>query len=171
MSNLSRCRSEGRRAAKSIRYSSNFGNSYTPRPKIQKPQKTFLQHLLTESDFIILAEVSLVLPKYRNGYSTVHNDIFTNRQIRCDQVGLIYSPKKKMYYYLAINADNSCHILFKDKDVYKLPNVTRINLDPKEFNILTQENANRLMNSIFDTINDLSGNPIHIYKTSELFRK
>src|SRR6476659_9298146 len=102
MSNLSRCRSEGRRAAKSIR--NNYGGGYTPRPKIQKPQKTFLQYILTESDFIILAKTSLLLPQYINGYSTVHNDIFTNKQIRCDDVGLIYSPKKKMYYYLAINA-------------------------------------------------------------------
>ncbi len=176
MSNLSRCRSEGRRAAKSIRYSSNFGSQ----GYIRKPKRipTLLEHALKDLDMMILMDIQDIIPQYWNKDGpnpTAFNNVFPNQKIVCDKVCLIYSPKKKMYYYLAIN-DNStqAYALFEGKELKDLPNAVstdKIDFNNINPNFVINEKANRLINSVIDQVVDITTNPLHLYKTSELFRK
>jgi hypothetical protein len=170
MSNLSRCRSEGRRAAKSIR--NNYGG-YNPVSRKPKKLPTLLEHALKDMDMMILMDVQDIIPQYSNSSSTVSNNIFPNQKIRCDKVCLIYSPRRKLYYYLAVNDNGTCYVLFKGKELKDLPNATssRIDFDDINPNFVINENANRLMNCVIDEIIDITSNPIHVYKTSELFRR
>ncbi len=167
MSNLSRCRSEGRRAARSIRYSSNFGNSYTPRPKKVKEPKSLLELTLVDNDTMLIMDIDDIIYEYSNlcGDNTVHTDKFYTARILCQRVGLIYSQKKKWFMILALN-DNNCYVLFENKELQKLPGINATLLKHKKL-----EKSNRLMNSVYDEITDVTTNPIHLYRTSELFRK
>ncbi len=38
-------------------------------------------------------------------------------------------------------------------------------------NMDISENSNRLLNSVYEQIYDLTSDPLHLYKTSELFKK
>jgi len=175
MSNLSRCRSEGRRAAKSIRYSSNFGNQRIGYIKKPKKKPTFLEYCLIDKDMVVLMDPEDIIPQYmhKDPSRTVYNHIFPNQKIQCDKVGLIYSQKKKIYYYLAMNDNYTCYILFKGKELRELPEAlsTKIDLEHINPNFVVSENANRLMCCVYDEVVDCTANPLMIYKTSELFRK
>ncbi|WP_458720460.1 hypothetical protein [Candidatus Nitrosocosmicus sp. R] len=49
--------------------------------------------------------------------------------IRCDKIGLVYSRKCKLFMFLGLNDNDTCFVLYKDKDVYKLPNIYNINIE------------------------------------------
>ena len=78
-----------------------------------------------------------------------------------------------MYYYLAMNDNYTCYILFKGKELKDLPDAlsTKIDLEHINPNFVVSENANRLMNCVYSEVWDCTSNPVMIYKTSELFRK
>lgn len=100
------------------------------------------------------------------GDGTVHNEKFYTMRIPCEKVGLIYSQRKKWFMILALNDFKGCYVLFENKELEKLPNISPILLEHNKV-----EKANHVMNAAYDEIIDVTTNPYQIYKTSELFRK
>lgn len=166
LSNLSRLRRtstrEGYKAAKSIKYSSGSKKE----PKIQK---TFLEYILTDGDTMVIADPRNMIPNWVKSDNQVFNDRFTNKLIRADKIALIYSQKKKLFMYITICDDiRTCAILFKNKELYQLPDIRIAELN--QFYHLA-ENSNRLMNCIIEDLWDCTSNPIMRYLVGELFRK
>lgn len=111
-----------------------------------KPKKTFLEYALTEGDVIIVLDVEDIIREYELDRGLITNNVFDN--IRCDKVDIIWSPKKELYYYVALNDDYTCFILWKNGDVYQLPYIDRIDLDNLPINAQIIENINRLIISV-----------------------
>ena len=166
MSHLSRLR---RKATKRTVYNLGYGDQtvYKSRvPKVVKKPKTFLEYSLTEADLLFMMDTENIYPEYNSG---IKLNLFPSLNIRCDKIALIYAKKKKLFMMLGLNDNYTGFVLYKDKDVYKLPNVFKFDLDIENFHV--NENSNRLMNSLIDKFPDCTSNPIHIYKTNELFSK
>ena len=153
-----------RQAARSIRY--NYGSN---NKKVKEPI-SFLQYTLTEGDTMIIADPVNIIPSWTvQQPNQVKNDRFPNRQVKADKIALIYSQKKKLFMYITICDDSrTCAILFKNKDLYQLPD---IHIAENNHNYHLAENSNRLMNCIIEDLWDITSNPVLLYKTSELFRK
>ena len=179
MSNLSRLRHRASRSARQaaycIRQTPKINTNHPSYNKVQKRPKTVLEYGLIDMDVIIMMDIDDIIPEYSNccGDGTVHNDRFYTQRFKCDKVGLIYGQKKKLFYLLALDDNYRCIVLFKDKDVYKLPGVpSKIDMEGTiNPNFIITENANRLMNCVFDTIEDYTSNPVMIYRTNELFKR
>lgn len=118
---------------------------------------------------MVIADPINMIPNWIIEPNTVKNDRFPNRQIKADKIALIYSKKRKLFMYVTID-DNSrtCAILFKNKDLYQLPDI-KIAENNRFYNLA--ENGNRLMNCIINDLWDVSSNPIMNYKVNELFSK
>ena len=134
-------------------------------------QFDFLEYSLLNADIMIVLNIEDILREYELEQGYLTNNVFDN--IQCEKVGIVYSPKKKMFLYIAFNSYTSttCHIIFKSKNLNELPNIDRIDLKllPIDSNLV--ENANRLMVSSFDQVFDLCHNPILGYGINEIFRK
>ena len=129
----------------------------------------FLEYSLVNGNIIIVLNVEDILREYELEQGYLTNNIFDN--IRCEKVGIVYSPKLKMFLYLALNNDPIAGIMFKSKDLSELPNIDRIDLKLLPIDSHIVENANRLMISNFSEIVDLCHNPVLIYKVGELFKR
>ena len=129
----------------------------------------FLEYSLVNGNIIIVLNVEDILREYELEQGYLTNNVFDN--IRCEKVGIVYSPKLKMFLYLALNNDPIAGIMFKSKDLSELPNIDRIDLKLLPIDSHIVENANRLMISNFSEIVDLCHNPVLIYKVGELFKR
>lgn len=136
----------------------------------------FTGYSLKYGDVMIIGDINYMLPDYRHdiepdNHNIIRNDVFEG--IKCDKVCLIYSPKLKKFVYLTLNDDYSIGILFKSDNYHSLPNVDNIDLDNLHPNIEVKENANRLLNSIYNRIDiaDLTSNPILFYRVGEIFKR
>lgn len=171
MSNLSRMRRKSTRSAyrsaKSIRY--NYG-ARNGNNRIIKPIPSFLEYSLVNGDIMIIGNIEDMLLQFKHrkdGY--ISNEIF--KVIKCDKVGLFYSARKKMFYWLAVNDDFTIYILFKSQKLSLLPNALSIDIESKKYQII--ENANRLIWSVYNRndILDLTMNPVLLYKVGEIFKR
>lgn len=144
----------------------NDNNDY-----IETPTMSFTEYVLRHADIAIVFNPDDIIPELvQHDHNIVGNGVFDG--IRCDKLCLVYSAKKKTFYYLAINDDYTCYILFKSKDtMIYLPNINNVDVDILPVNAVIVENNNRLMVSIFDQIIDLTYNPLMVFKTSEIFRR
>ena len=155
------------KSANSTRYN-NGARSTVYKP--QKPKPTFLEYALINGDLMVLGEIEDMLPNYGHRKAGhVKNDVFPF--IRCDKVGLFYSSKRRMFYWLAVNDNYTLNILFKGKELKYLPNTSNINIESGKYQII--ENANRLICSVYNRneILDLSSNPTLSFQTHEIFKK
>jgi hypothetical protein len=155
-----------RQAARNIRYIN--GERLTR--KQNKPLSSFLEYSLVNGNILLIGDVIDMLPELKHrkdGY--IKNDIL--KVVRCDKVGLFYSSRQKMFMWLAINDNYTIYILYKDKKLSLLPNISNIKLENPKYQIIEQ--ANRLIWSVYqrNDIHDLSMNPILIYKVGEIFKR
>lgn len=138
--------------------------------QIEAQELGLLGYSLKYGDVMLVLDIEDILPELIMAeHNLITNGVFDN--INIDKLGIIYSPKKKMYYYLALCDNYQCHIIFKSQNVHDLPNIGNLNMDILPLNTHIVENANRLMNSVYTTVSDLTYNPIIFYTTNELFRK
>ena len=137
--------------------------------QLEAQQLGFTGYSIKNGDLFIALDVQDILPEYVMGESNlITNGIFEN--IKVDKIALIYSPKKKMFMYLAINADFSCYVLFESPNFHDLPNISKIDIDILPVNAQVIPNANRLLNSVYHYIHNLCSNPILVFRVNELFK-
>ena len=130
----------------------------------------FLGYSLKYGDIGIVLDPSDIFPELiQENDHIIGNGIFDG--INVDKIAITYSPKKKMFYYLAINANYTCYILFESKNVYDLPYIDRIDLDILPVNAQILENWNRLINSVYELVHNLCHNPILVFKVNEIFKR
>jgi hypothetical protein len=129
----------------------------------------FLGYSLKYGDIAIILDPSDILPyTIQENEHIIGNGVFDG--IRCDKIAITYSPKKKMFYYLALNDNYQCHIIFKSNNIHELPNIGNIDMDILPVNSQIIGNFNRLINSVYEVVTDLTYNPIIYYKVRELFK-
>lgn len=176
MSGLSRLRSRSRRSARQAAYSlrNNYGGERIERPKpIELPKDPF-ETLIKENDTMLMFETDDIIPsKYRWSSTKVRNDLFNdyNQKINCGRVILIYSPKKKLYLFMAINEDYTSYILFKAKSLKDLPVEKLYNSVGEKYKTIEQSNLKMIGILRYEPVWDLTLNPVILYKPTELFRK
>lgn len=130
----------------------------------------FLGYSLKYGDIGIVLDPSDIFPELiQENDHIIGNGIFDG--INVDKIAITYSPKKKMYYYLALNANYTCYILFESKNVHDLPYIDRIDLDILPVGAQILENWNRLINSVYELIHNLCQNPILVFKVNEIFKR
>lgn len=166
-------RSQNRRIVKTMMYNNNAryndnydddivtNNEYMP---------SFTEYAIINHDCMIVGDIIDMLPNYlMSEHYLISNNTFEN--IKCEKVGLVYSPKLKKYLYLALNNDYSCFILFMENNYNDLPNIENIDIDFLKSSCQIIWNINRLMNSVYKEIWLMTHNPILKYKVSEIFKR
>lgn len=173
MSQLSKSRRSARNSARNIRRIGQLSNGgYNRQPKKIKPFPTFLEYALTVGDRMIVGDIVDMLPDHLNKphkHNLMHNEIFKN--IIVEKVGLIYSPKKKLFMWIGLNDNNTGFILYKDAKLSNLPNIKNIDIEKLKGSMQVIENINRLITSVYLYLDDLCYNPVCRYKITELFKR
>jgi hypothetical protein len=130
----------------------------------------FLGYSLKYGDIMLVLDIEDIIPEMLMGASNlITNGVFDN--IRCDKVGIVWSPKQKTFMMLALNANYTCFVLFESKNLYELPHVIDLNMDILPVNAQILENINRLMNSVYELVHNMTSNPIMVYKIGEIFKR
>jgi hypothetical protein len=138
--------------------------------QIEAQELGFLGYSLKYGDCMLVLDIEDIIPEMLLGASNlITNGVFDN--IRCDKVGIVWSPKRKMFMMLALNADYTCFVLFESANLYELPHIIDLNMDILPVNAQILENINRLMNSVYELVHNMTSNPIMVYKIGEIFKR
>jgi hypothetical protein len=130
----------------------------------------FLGYSLKYGDCMLVLDIEDIIPEMLMGTNNlITNGVFDN--IRCDKVGIVWSPKRKMFTMLALNSDYTCFVLFESANLYELPHIIDLNMDILPVNAQILENINRLMNSVYELVHNMTSNPIMVYKIGEIFKR
>ncbi len=130
----------------------------------------FVGYSLKDGDKAIVLDPEDIIPELtQENNNIIGNGVFDG--INVDKIAITYSPKKKMFYYLALNANYTCFILFESKNIYDLPNIDKIDLDILPVNSQILENWNRLVNTVYELVHNLCQNPIMVFKINEIFKR
>ena len=179
MSNLSRMRARSRRSARQAAYNLrryNNGAQRSNKPVVTEPIDPYETIIKDQDTMLLFNDIDDIIPSYYRWSShEVRNDVFMgyNQKIKCEMIGLVYSPKKKLFYMMAINNDYTSYILFEAVKLKHLP-VDKLYSDPlitDKYKMI--EKSNRMIIGVlrYDPIWNLCLNPIMSYKPTELFRK
>ena len=137
--------------------------------QIEAQELGFLGYSLKYGDCMLVLDIEDIIPEMLMGASNlITNGVFDN--IRCDKIGIVWSPKRKMFLMLAINADYTCFVLFESANLYDLPHVADLNMDILPVNSQILEKINRLMCSVYTLVHNITTNPILVYKITEIFK-
>lgn len=147
---------------------------YITKKQAEAQELGFLGYSLKYGNVMLIGNIEDILPDYKDDQynNVIRNNVFEG--IKADKLGIVYSPKKKQFMIIGLNDDYSSSILFKNEDINQLPNIENIDLDNIEYtNLQIIENANRLLNSVYNRIDilDLTSNPILVYDVKEIFKK